>query len=181
MLVAGNSRVRPAREFIEEALASSTARDGLGLLNYWLHRVELPERYLCKVDRCSMANSLEARVPFLDHRIVELLSNVSARVKMPGLTRKEVLRRTIGKRLPPPLLTAPKRGFDPPMQDWSSDNESEIWRATAETLRRCGLFSRDGVAWFAQSAREPNHSTMGRWLLSMLSVQLNGSPALEAA
>ena len=181
VLVAGNSRVRPAREFIEEALAPSAARDGLGLLSYWLHRVELPERYLCKVDRCSMANSLEARVPFLDHRIVELLSNVSSSVKMPGLTRKEVLRRTIGKRLPAPLLTAPKRGFDPPMRDWASGDPSDFWRATADALRASGLFSRDGVAWIAQSAREPNQSTMGRWLLSMLSVQLNGSPALEAA
>lgn len=181
MLVAGNSRVRPAREFIEEALASSAARDGPGLLSYWLHRVTLPERFLCKVDRCSMANSLETRVPFLDHRIVELLANVSSSVKMPGLTRKEVLRRTIGRRLPAPLLTAPKRGFDPPMREWADGGESEFLSATVDNLRGSGLFSRDGVAWVAQSAREPNHSTMGRWLLSMLSVQLNGSPALETA
>jgi asparagine synthase (glutamine-hydrolysing) len=181
LLLAGNSRVRPAREFIEEALAPSAARDGPGLLNFWLHRVPLSERYLYKVDRCSMANSIEARVPFLDYRLVELLSSSSSSVKMPGLTRKAVLRRTIGKRLPAPLLTARKRGFDPPMRDWANGDESELWSATADKLRSCGLFSRDGVAWVAQSAREPNHSTMGRWLLSMLSVQLSGSPALEAA
>ena len=128
-----------------------------------------------------MANSLEARVPFLDHRIVELLSNVSSSVKMPGFTRKEVLRRTIGKRLPPPLLTAPKRGFDPPMLDWANGGEGDFWSAAADNLRGSGLFSRDGVAWVARSAREPNQSMMGRWLLSMLSVQLNGSPVLEAA
>jgi asparagine synthase (glutamine-hydrolysing) len=181
LLLAGNSRVRPAREFIEEALAPSAARDGLGLLNFWLHRVPLPERYLYKVDRCSMAHSIEARVPFLDYRIVELLSNVSPSVKMPGFTRKDVLRRTIGRRLPAPLLSARKRGFDPPMRDWMTGDESEFWSATADKLRGCGLFSRDGVAWVAQSAREPNPATMGRWLLSMLSVQLNGSAALEAA
>jgi asparagine synthase (glutamine-hydrolysing) len=181
LLVAGNSRVRPAREFIEEALASSAARDGFGLLSYWLQRVELPERFLLKVDRCSMANSLEARVPFLDHRIVELLSNVSTSVKMPGLTRKEVLRRTIGKRLPPALLSAPKRGFEPPMLDWVTGDQSEFWRATADKLRSCGLFSRDGVAWVSQPAPEPSASTMGRWLISMLSVQLDGSPTLQAA
>jgi asparagine synthase (glutamine-hydrolysing) len=181
LLLAGNNRVRPAREFIEEALAPSTARDGLGLLNFWLHRVPLPERYLYKVDRCSMAHSIEARVPFLDHRLVELLSNVSPRVKMPGLTRKEVLRRTLGKRLPPELLKARKRGFEPPMRDWLNGDESEVWSATATKLQGCGLFSRDGVAWVAQSAHEPSHSMMGRWLLSMLSVQLDGSQALEAA
>ncbi|HUO67123.1 MAG TPA: asparagine synthase-related protein, partial [Gammaproteobacteria bacterium] len=149
--------------------------------NFWLHRVELPERYLCKVDRCSMANSLEARVPFLDHRIVELLSNVSSSVKMPGFTRKAVLRRTIGKRLPEPLLSAPKRGFDPPMRDWVNGDAREFWSAAADRLRGSGLFSRDGVKWVAQSAPEPSPSTMGRWLISMLSVQLGGSPALEAA
>jgi asparagine synthase (glutamine-hydrolysing) len=150
-------------------------------LSFWLLRVALPERFLCKVDRCSMAHSLEARVPFLDHRIVELLANVSPSVKMPGLTRKEILRQTIGRRLPSPLHRARKRGFDPPMSNWINGNESEFWSAAADKLRGCGLFSRDGVAWLTQSAREPNHSVMGRWLLSMLSVQLGPIPSLEAA
>ena len=117
-LIGGNPRVRPAREFITEALAGCEAQDGIGLLNFWLHTVALPERYLCKVDRSSMAHSLEARVPFLDPRLVELMAGVSPAVKMPGVTRKAVLRDTIGRQLPEPLLKASKRGFDPPLARW---------------------------------------------------------------
>jgi hypothetical protein len=67
------------------------------------------------------------------------------------------------------------------MRDWVDGDAGEFWTAAADRLRGSGLFSRDGVAWVAQAAPEPSPSTMGRWLISMLSVQLDGSPALEAA
>ncbi|MEO8464137.1 MAG: asparagine synthase (glutamine-hydrolyzing) [Gammaproteobacteria bacterium] len=181
MLLGGNPRVRPAREFIEEAIAPAAARDGLGLLSFWLHAVALPERYLCKVDRCSMAHSLEARVPFLDHRIVELLANVSSQVKMPGLKRKDVLRRTIGKRLPQPLLTAGKRGFDAPMDDWLTRDNNELWRVGEAKLRASGLFASEGLAWFQQLERGPNNLALGRWMLSMLALQMAESSRRKAA
>jgi asparagine synthase (glutamine-hydrolysing) len=73
---------------------------------------------LVKVDRMSMAHSLEARVPFLDHRLVELTYQVHKDVKMPGLRRKELLRRTIGRHLPPSLLKAPKMPFSVPLREW---------------------------------------------------------------
>jgi asparagine synthase (glutamine-hydrolysing) len=175
LLLAGNPRVRPAREFIEEAIAPSTARDGPGLLSFWLHRVALPERYLCKIDRCSMAHSLEARIPFLDHRLVELLGSVSLSVKMPGFTRKNVLRRTIGKKLPPPLLLARKRGFNPPMDGWF------VGEARDADLRVSGLFSGDGLSRVQQIGTGPGPSDAGRWMLSMLSMQMSHRSGLRAA
>ena len=178
-LLGGNPRVRPAREFINEALAPARARDGIGLLNYWLHTVALPERYLCKVDRCSMAHSLESRVPFLDPRLVELLAQVSPAVKMRGLTRKSILRATTGRQLPGPLLKAGKRGFAPPMEAWleqdSEGGRSELWRPLATS----GLFSSEGLAGLretAASGRRPN----GIWALSMLAAQLS-TPTPETA
>ena len=174
MLLAGNPRVRPAREFIDEAIAPSTARDGPGLLSFWLHRVALPERYLCKIDRCSMAHSLEARVPFLDHRLVELMGSVSLSVKMPGLTRKDVLRRTIGKKLPPPLLTAKKRGFNAPMDHWFAGDASQFGTGDAD-LRASGLFSGEGLARIQQLGSAPGYSDPARWMLSMLAVQMKRS------
>ena len=85
---------------------------------YFNYKVSLPDDMLTKVDRMTMAWSLEARVPFLDYRLVELLSVVHKDVKLPGLTRKAVLRNTVGRRLPEALLAAGKRGFVTPLRSW---------------------------------------------------------------
>src|SRR3974377_95533 len=92
---------------------------------YFNLKVSLPDDMLTKVDRMSMAHSLETRVPFLDHRLVEFMATVHRDVKMEGYTRKSVLRNTIGKRLPPALLRAPKRGFSLPLREWFKDRSFE--------------------------------------------------------
>jgi asparagine synthase (glutamine-hydrolysing) len=71
-----------------------------------------------------MAHSLEVRVPFLDNRLVELMASVSARVQLPGYTRKHVLRRAMGDRLPREVRSAPKRGFNVPVAEWFRDDAS---------------------------------------------------------
>ena len=78
----------------------------------------LPNDYLVKVDRMSMANSLEVRTPFLDYRLVEFMIGVNKNIKMEGLERKSVLRNTVGKLLPKEILNAPKKGFSVPMKNW---------------------------------------------------------------
>jgi asparagine synthase (glutamine-hydrolysing) len=110
--------VRPAREYVEDVMRACPARDNLHRLNWFDLKMMLPGDMLTKVDRMSMANSLEARVPFLDHRLVELMAPVSFHVKLPGYTRKHVLRRAMGKNLPPELLRARKRGFNVPVREW---------------------------------------------------------------
>ncbi|MEI8137854.1 MAG: asparagine synthase-related protein, partial [Bacteroidota bacterium] len=74
--------------------------------------------YLVKVDRMSMANSLETRVPFLDFRLVEFMAKVHKDVKMQGWERKSVLRKSIAKLLPSSVLNSPKRGFGVPLREW---------------------------------------------------------------
>jgi asparagine synthase (glutamine-hydrolysing) len=177
-LLGGNARVRPAREFIVEALAGCRAQDGIGLLNFWLHTVALPERYLCKVDRSSMAHALETRVPFLDPRLVELMASTSAAVKMPGLTRKAVLRDTIGRQLPEPLLTASKRGFDPPLAQWLETREID-WSSILRPLEQAGFFVSAALSQAGQSTRD-GRPPMGLWALSMLAVQLASPPRAGA-
>jgi len=92
-------------------------------LMYFNIKVSLPDDMLTKVDRMTMASSLEARVPFLDYRLVELMAQVDKTVKMPRLERKAVLRRTIGRRLPAKIQRAPKRGFVVPLRDWFKDGD----------------------------------------------------------
>ncbi len=116
--------VRAAREFIEEALAPVQNLGSFSKLNYWLTKISLPDDMLCKVDRASMAHGLETRLPFLDHRIMELLATVSMDVKMKGYTRKHILRATVGVKLPEQLLTAPKKGFALPLGEWFKNGAS---------------------------------------------------------
>jgi asparagine synthase (glutamine-hydrolysing) len=110
--------VRPAQEFVSEAMRDCPARDPFHRLAWFDYRFMLPSQMLTKVDRASMSHSLEARVPFLDHRLVELMAGVSARVQMPHWTRKHVLRRALGPRLPPEVLQGRKRGFNVPLREW---------------------------------------------------------------
>ena len=77
--------------------------------------------YLVKVDRMSMANSLETRLPFLDYRLIEFMAGVDKNVKLQGFEKKSVLRKTVGKTLPKSILNAPKRGFGIPLRDWFKD------------------------------------------------------------
>jgi len=65
-----------------------------------------------------MANSLEARSPFLDHRLVEFCASLPASFKLRGRTSKWLLRRLMRDRLPPAILTRPKMGFGVPVGQW---------------------------------------------------------------
>jgi len=91
-------------------------------LMYLNFKYDLPDDYLVKVDRMSMANSLETRAPFLDHRLIEFMVKVDKKVKLQGWERKSVLRRTTGRQLPKNLLKAPKKGFGVPLREWFKDD-----------------------------------------------------------
>jgi asparagine synthase (glutamine-hydrolysing) len=96
-------------------------RDEFYRLMYLNFKHDLPDDYLVKVDRMSMANSLESRAPFLDYRLIEFMAKVDKNVKMQGWERKSVLRKTAGRQLPKRLLKAPKRGFGVPLREWFKD------------------------------------------------------------
>ena len=82
---------------------------------------DLPNDYLVKVDRMSMANSLETRAPFLDHRLIELMAITDKSIKLENLKLKSVLRNSkIGKNLPSEVLKGSKSGFSIPLKDFNS-------------------------------------------------------------
>jgi asparagine synthase (glutamine-hydrolysing) len=79
----------------------------------------LPNDMLVKVDRMSMANSLEVRVPFLDETIVRYCATLPGHYKLRrDLTRKFVLRESLRGAIPPSSLSAPKSGFNIPVEQW---------------------------------------------------------------
>ncbi len=127
-------RVHPVEDVVGDLMRPCPYHDPFYRLMYFNHKVSLPDDMLTKVDRMTMAWSLEARVPLLDFRLVEFMSGIDKSVKLDGLTRKAVLRRTMGRRLPPDLLRAGKRGFVVPLREWFAQSgfaDDRIQRAAA--------------------------------------------------
>ncbi|ACH38794.1 asparagine synthetase [Citrifermentans bemidjiense Bem] len=78
----------------------------------------LPGDILVKVDRMSMAHSLEVRAPFLDYRIVEFAARLPSSWKISGGEKKIILRKAFGRLLPDSVLNRPKQGFTVPLDTW---------------------------------------------------------------
>ncbi len=113
------------KEYVSEALKGCRFKDPFYKFMYWQYYTSLPDRMLLKVDKMSMAHSLETRIPFLDHRLVEHMYRVDKKVKLPGYETKHVLRQTIATQLPESLLNASKKGFNVPLREWFKDKSFE--------------------------------------------------------
>ncbi|HKW56329.1 MAG TPA: asparagine synthase (glutamine-hydrolyzing) [Candidatus Acidoferrum sp.] len=106
-------------EVVLGELRDSTAeKDGLSPYFWWDQKYFLPDDILNKVDRMSMAHSLEVRPPFLDHRIVEFAATLPAEFKVRGSMQKRILKHLMKERLPKKILTRKKMGFDIPAHQW---------------------------------------------------------------
>lgn len=99
-------------------LAGMSNGSGLKRFLDFDQRYYLTDDILYKVDRVSMAHSLEARPPFLDPRIVEFAGRLPESFKLRGTTSKYVLRRLMAEKLPSTVLRRPKIGFDIPIHAW---------------------------------------------------------------
>ncbi|MEI6901313.1 MAG: asparagine synthase (glutamine-hydrolyzing), partial [Bacteroidota bacterium] len=108
----------PAEEYLSQVMSKCSFQDDFYKMMYMQFHVSLPDDMLVKVDRMSLAHSLEARVPFLDHRLIEFMVKVHKDVKLPGFNRKNVLKNTVGRKLPEALYNAPKKGFEVPVREW---------------------------------------------------------------
>ncbi|MFC1705700.1 asparagine synthase (glutamine-hydrolyzing) [Planctomycetota bacterium] len=107
--------------------------DPLSQRQYTDIKTWLPEQMLTKVDRMSMAVSLEVRVPFLDHRLVELAAAVPARERMDWWSLKKFLRRAMSKHLPRQIAQRRKHGFQVPLDRWFRTDLREM---ACDTLTR---------------------------------------------
>jgi asparagine synthase (glutamine-hydrolysing) len=107
----------------------------------------LPNDLLVKMDIASMAVSLEARSPFLDHHLMEFAASLPERLKLRGLTTKYLLKKILKKFVPEENLTRAKMGFGIPIGDWFRTNMQTFLRETllSEKALARGLFKRDRV------------------------------------
>lgn len=102
----------------------------------------LPGDILCKVDRASMAVSLETRVPFLDHRVADLAARIPVEMKVRGGSGKAILRKLLHRYVPRELVERPKAGFAIPVGEWIKGP----LRGWAEELIEPAAMAGDG--WF---------------------------------
>ena len=109
------SVVEPYLKRIEQERPQS---DFLARMTYLELKLRLPELLLMRVDKITMATSVEARVPFLDHHLVEYALGLPRSLKVEGTTGKHILKRALEKILPHDLLYEPKRGFGAPVREW---------------------------------------------------------------
>ena len=103
-------------------------KDPFYRLNYFNLKVSLPDQMLVKVDKMSMAHSLETRAPLLDYRIVELMYQVDKSIKMPSYTDKgvkQMLKNIMVNKLPAEILDRKKQGFEVPLREWFKEREFE--------------------------------------------------------
>lgn len=98
--------------------ASIGSRDPLDALLYIDSKTYLPGDILTKVDRMSMAASLEARAPLLDHKLIEFVTRIPSRFKIRDGETKHIFKQAIRDFVPGEILNRPKQGFGVPIQQW---------------------------------------------------------------
>ncbi len=131
----------------------------------------LPNDLLVKVDIASMAVSLEARSPFLDHHVIEFAASLPERMKLRGLTTKYILKKTLRKLLPPENLSRSKMGFGVPVGHWFRGQMQGFLRENllSDAAARRGLFRPEVVRRMVElHTRGERDHTHQLWTLLML-------------
>jgi len=133
----------PIRQrFEEKAWEKST----LNWMSYADLSFRLPELLLMRVDKMSMGVSLEARVPFLDHKFVELAMSIPESVKVRGGELKHILKKAVRNVIPAEILDRKKQGFGVPVHEWFFDKLGHLARTELDSFcKETDLLDRSAV------------------------------------
>jgi len=160
-----------AEQPLLETMAHAPARSALDRAQYADLTFWLPGDILTKVDRTSMAVSLEAREPLLDHRLVEFAARLPEGLRIRGTQGKWLMKQAMRRYLPEDILMRPKQGFVTPIAQWLRGPLATAARAIAgsTTLARTGWLDPAAVAGMAEAhiAGRSDHSRL-LWQLLML-------------
>lgn len=154
------------------ALAGNVrSNEPLDRLLYLDSKTYLPGDILTKVDRMSMAVSLEARAPLLDHKLIEFVTRIPSSLKLAGLETKHLLKRAVKDLVPAEILNRPKQGFGVPIQEWINQQLRSRIRDTlsdARTKQRGYVDSRYVDVLLDEHERGRRDHSMRLWSLVML-------------
>jgi len=179
-------RVRPVEEppegfgaLVRDDVASLDPLDAALALEI---ETRLPSWILVISDRSAMAHGVEARVPFLDHRVVELAAAIPASIKMRGMREKAVLRDAVRDLLPPSIARRPKRPFTTPIRDWFFGPGAPDFVAhelSPSSLRDAGLFAPQVVARLRTALDASPDDHIDRLRLELLLMLVLGTQLLH--
>ena len=134
-------------QYLERLWNNSGSRDPRDAVAYVDFHAQLPEEFLLVTDRFSMAHSVEARTPFLDHKLVELVFQMPSDLRTGRPIHKGFMKSLLKGIVPDELLTAPKKGFVLPLTKWTRTKlRPLIEELLSETfLKKQGLFSSNTI------------------------------------
>jgi asparagine synthase (glutamine-hydrolysing) len=164
-----------AVDVLRRHAANCDAADSLSLVQYLDIKTYLPGDILTKVDRASMAHSLEVRVPILDHTFTEWVATLPSNWKLRGREGKQLLKQSLEAHLPRDVLYRDKMGFAVPIEDWFRGPLKNQIRALADSpvLAETGIFDTDNIATMIrhhQSGLRDHSPTI--WALVMFEASL---------
>ncbi len=146
--------------------------DHLTRMLYTDIKTYLPGDILVKVDRMSMAHSLEVRAPLLDYRVVEFAASLPSTLKIMGNNKKRLLKNAFEAYLPDRIINRSKHGFTVPLDDWFRHDLAELGKKhLINSSALAGFFNmaRIRTVWDEHQERKANHGTL---LWSLLSFSL---------
>jgi asparagine synthase (glutamine-hydrolysing) len=114
----GTTSANVVGQYFKEMLGRRDRPDSLTWMTFIDLKLRLPELLLMRVDKMTMATSVEARVPFLDHKLVEYAMSIPQDLKVPGLQPKYLLKKAVRGLIPDEIIDRPKQGFGVPVVEW---------------------------------------------------------------
>jgi asparagine synthase (glutamine-hydrolysing) len=143
------------KQYLDAIASARPNADYAARMSYLELKLRLPELLLMRVDKITMATSVEARVPFLDHHLIEYAMGLPRDVKVKGATGKHILKRALESILPKDLLYKPKRGFGAPVREWFRGREGNdlLQRLMNSPMRQRNFFNYDYIGRLADEER----------------------------
>ena len=169
----GFSSYSVVRSDLDRLLASKPEADQLERMIYQELKLRLAELLLMRVDKMTMATSVEARVPYLDHKLVEFAMSIPSHLKYHDGETKYILKRALKGIIPDRVLHRKKQGFGVPINEWMLDRlggfvENALFNST---LRRRELFDYSFVKGLLREHRS-GHTNYAFFLWSLLNLSL---------
>jgi asparagine synthase (glutamine-hydrolysing) len=144
----GQSSLGIVENYLDSIQRFRPQSDFLSRMTYLELKLRLPELLLMRVDKITMATSVEARVPFLDHHLVEYAMGLPSELKVKGSSGKHILKQALEGLLPHDLLYKKKRGFGAPIREWFRGASSQKLESMilSSSLRRRDYFDYTFIA-----------------------------------